>query len=211
MKGSFTSEATRTPTLSRFQLAASVLILIGFFAPWIAHDSAALTVTGYEMSEFAKFFPQVQSGMVPVRRALFITPFFAAIISTALVIRRSPMRSLFRLGATALAVFLSLAVLPPHQSILEPAYRAQLIVVAVGMLLTAATVLTGQLTERVRGILTLLVALAGAVPALWQYILLRPLVAELYRAPVLPGWGLVVCVIGLVLLSVIALRDIFTG
>lgn len=211
MRASFTGETARIPALCRFQFAASVLILVGFFGPWVAHESAALTVTGYEMSEFAKFFPQVQSGMVPVRRALFITPFFSAVISMALVIRRSTMRSLSRLGATALVMFLSLAVLPPHQSILEPAYRAQLIVVAVGMLLTAATVLTGQLTERVHGVLTLLVALAGAGPALWQYILLRPLVAELYRAPVLPGWGLIVCVIGLILLAVIALREIFAG
>jgi hypothetical protein len=111
----------------------------------------------------------------------------------------------------SLVVLLSLSVLPPYQSILEPAYRLQLILVGAGLLLTASTPLAAQFSERVRSALFLLVVLVGAIPALWQYVMLHPLVAGLYEARVLPGWGLIVCVIGFLLLSLSSLRDILTS
>lgn len=210
MKQRLTNNPGKVPALCSWQFAASVLVLIGFFGPWVGHRTAALTVTGYEMSEFAKFFPQVQGGLVPVRRALFVTPLLAALITLALVVYRSGTHSRLRLAGTAFMALPALAVLPPHQSILEPGYRSQLILVALGMLLTAATALTGRLPQRVRAVLFLVVALVGAVPPLWQYVLLRPLIAELYAASVLLGWGLVVCMIGFLLLVSSALRVIFT-
>jgi hypothetical protein len=191
-------------------LLASALILVGFFGPWVAHRTAALTVTGYELSEFAKFFPQVQGGVVPVRRILFVTPLFAATISLALVVHRSKGRPFFRFGGTVLTALLGLAVLPPYQSLLEPAYRPQLILVGVGLLLTLSTPLTGRLSERVRSMLFLLVALIGIIPALWQYVLLRPLIGGLYEARILPDWGIIVCLVGFLLLSLASLRDILT-
>jgi hypothetical protein len=211
MRPLFTTQARREAPLCSARLAASALILVGFFGPWVAHNTAALTVTGYELSEFAKFFPQVQGGVVPVRRGLFVTPLFAAAISAVLVIHRSRGHPLLRLGGTVLAALLGLSVLPPYQSILDPAYRSQLILVAVGLLLTLLTPLAGRFSERTRGALFLLVALLGAIPTLWQYVLLRPLVAGLYEARILPGWGLIVCVIGFLLLSLTSLRDILTS
>jgi hypothetical protein len=207
MRPLFTTQARREPPLCSARFAASVLVLIGFFGPWVAHSTAALTVTGYELSEFAKFFPQVQGGAVPVRRALFVTPLFAAAISLALDIHRSRGRPLLRLAGTLLAALLGLSVLPPYQSILEPAYRSQLILVAAGLLLILLTPLTSRFSERIRGALSLLAALLGVIPALGQCVLLRPLVAGLYEARILPGWGLIVCVIGFLLLSLTSLRD----
>lgn len=207
MRSLFGTQARREPTLCSLPFAASVLILVGFFGPWVAHKTAALTVTGYELSEFAKFFPQVQGGVVPVRRALFVTPLFSAVISLALVVQRSRMGPALRLGAIALAVLPGLSVLPPYHSLLEPAYRLQLMVVAAGLLLTALTPLTAHLSERVRGMSFLLAALAGLIPALWQTMLLRPLVARLYEARVAPGWGLMVCAVGFLLLSWTGVRD----
>lgn len=191
------------------QLIAGLVVVIGFLGPWVAHETAGLTVTGYEMSEFAKFFPQVQSGVVPVRRALFVTPLLAAVISIALVARQSDKGLRFRVSVTVLAGLISLAVLPPHQSILERDYRLQLIIVAVTMLCLGGTVVTPQLPRRVHGALACLVALAGYLPALWQYILFRPLIVDLYQASVPPGWGLIVCGIGLVLLLGTGLRQLF--
>jgi hypothetical protein len=185
-----------------------VLVIVGFFGPWVAHQTAALTVTGYELSEFAKFFPQVQGGVVPVTRALFVTPLLAALISLAMVVQRLSARPLLRLAATALAVLLGLFVFPPYQSFLEPAYRLQLILVAVGLLLVLLTPLTRQLSERVRGMLLLLLALSAGVSAFGQAVRLRPLVAELYGGPVWPGWGFVICAIGFLLLLFAGLRDL---
>jgi hypothetical protein len=188
-----------------------VLIVVGFFGPWVAHKTAALTVTGYELSEFAKFFPQVQGGIVPVRRALFIVPLLAASISLALVVQRPSARPLLQLAALALALVLGLFVLPPYQSLLEPAYRLQLMLVAVGVLLMLLTPLARQVSERVRGALFLLLALTGTVSPLWQAVMLQPLVVELHGAPVRPGWGLAVCTIGLVLLLSAGLRGLFSS
>lgn len=207
----FTTEARRESALCSSRFAAAVLILIGFFAPWMAHKTAALTVTGYELSEFAKFFPQIQGGVVPVRRALFITPLLAALTSLALTFHRSGARPFLRFGVTLLAALLALAVLPPYQSILDPAYRLQLILLAAGLLLTALTPLTAQLSERLRGALFFLLALLGAIPASWQYLLLRPLVTGLYGSRVLPGWGLILSMTGFLLLAFSGLRDMFTS
>jgi hypothetical protein len=211
MRPLFTTQARRERTLCSVRFVASIFILIGFSGTWVAHRTAALTVTGYELSEFAKFFPQVQGGIVPVRRALFITPLFAAIISLALVVHRSKGRPFFRFGGTILTALLGLAVLPPYQSLLEPAYRLQLIIAAVGLLLTLSTPLTSRFSERVRSMLFLLVALLGVIPAVWQYVLLRPLIGGLYEARILPGWGIIVCVVGFLFLSLASLRDILTS
>jgi hypothetical protein len=174
----------------------------------VAHKTAALTVTGYELSEFAKFFPEVRSGIVPVRRALFVTPLLAGVVSLALVINRSDRGLPLRLGITALTTLLGLVVLPPLQAILEPQYRLQVIVVAGGLLSVIVTPLARHVSERVRGALTLLVALAGAAPALWQVMLLRPLVAALYQRAIWPGWGFIVCIVGFVILLVAGLRSV---
>lgn len=206
MKPVFATRARREPVLCSLKFLASVLIIIGFFGPWVAHNTAALTVTGYELSEFAKFFPQVQGGIVPLQRALFVTPLLAALISLALGVQRPSVRSWLRLAAMALAVLLGLFVFPPFRSILEPAYRLQLILVAVGLGLILLTPLARQLSERVRALLSLIVALGASISAFGQALILRPLVVDLYGAPVWPGWGLVVCAFGFLLLLFASLR-----
>jgi hypothetical protein len=59
--------------------------------------------------------------------------------------------------------------------------------------------------------LFLLVALIGVIPAVWQYALLRPLIGGFYEARILPGWGIIVCVVGFLFLSLASLRDILTS
>jgi len=192
-------------------MAACALIVAGYFGPWVAHKTAALTVTGYELSEFAKFFPQVQGGSVPVRRGLFVVPLLTASVSLALTAQRSTSRPLPRRGATAFAVLLSLFAFPPYQSFLAPAYRLQLVLVGVGILLTLLTPLARQISERVRGALFLVLAVVGACSALWQIVSLRPLIVDLYGAPVWPGWGVVTCMAGLLLLLLVGLRDLLVS
>lgn len=204
----FTTEARKTSALCSLHFLGSVLVAVGFFGPWVAHRTAALTMTGYELSEFAKFFPQVQQGTVPVRRALFLTPLLAAVISLALVIHRSNKGSLVRVGATAVTLLLGLAALPPIQAVLEPQYRVQLVLTVAGLLLTLTTPLTRQLSEQARGVLLLVLTLIGAAPALWQAVLIRPLVAQLYETTIWPGWGLIVCIIGFLMLLAAGMRSI---
>jgi hypothetical protein len=190
-------------------LLGLVLIIVGYFGPWVPHKTVALTVTGYELSEFAKFFPQVQSGAVPIVRALFLTPLVAAAILIGLLGNRPDGRTWNRLLAIGLAGLLLLFVLPPLNYVLAPTYRAQLALVVIGGLLILLTLLTSHLSPRLRGGLSALLTLAGAAPALWQFALLRPLVAELYDTSLGLGWGVLVCLAGFVLILLSGVRSFF--
>lgn len=195
-----------TSMVCSFPLVACVLAVVGYFGPWISHETAALTVTGYELSEFAKFFPEVQGGAVPVTRALFITPLLAAGVSIGLLLNRSNARLPIRLVAIALVALPNLLVVPPYDYVFEPQYRFQLTLVALSLLLTLLTTATHQLSSRARGVLLAILSLAGIIPALWQLALLRPLVLDLYQAPIEPGWGLIACIVGLILLLLFGVR-----
>jgi drug/metabolite transporter (DMT)-like permease len=73
-------------------------------------------------------------------------------------------------------------------------------------LLTIGTVLARQLSENARGMLVLLLALTGSIPALSQAVMLHPLIADLHGKPVWPGWGFVTCAIGFLILLFTGLR-----
>ena len=180
-------------------LLGLVLAIVGYFGPWVPHKTAALTVTGFELVEFAKFFPQVQGGIVPVTRVLFLTPLVAAAILLGLLVNQLT-NKLTRALVILAAALLALAALPPYQYLLDPGYRGQLILAATGLILVLLTPLARWLPRRAQGVLIALLALAGALPALWQFVLLRPLVAALYNVPLGLGWGLIACVAGFALL-----------
>jgi len=190
-------------------LLGLVLIVLGHFGPWVPHQTVALTVTGYELSELAKFFPQVQGGAVPVTRALFLTPLIAAAVSIGLLGNRPDGRIRKRLFAVGLAGLLVLFALPPLNYVLEPTYRPQLVLVVVGGLLILLTLPTHRLSPRIRGGMIALLALAGAVPALWQFALLRPLIADLYNTSLGLGWGVIACLVGFALLLLSGIRSFF--
>ncbi|MEA3341045.1 MAG: hypothetical protein U9R15_13865, partial [Chloroflexota bacterium] len=78
--------------------------------------------------------------------------------------------------------------------------RGHLILAAGGAVLVLLTIPSHRLSRRVWGICVMVLALAGAIPALYQFVLLRPLVAALYGAPLGLGWGLVACAAGFALL-----------
>jgi hypothetical protein len=190
-----------------------VLVVVGYLGPWVPHRTAALTVTGLELAEFAKFFPQVQGGTVPIARELFYLPFVTLLILLALFASRSTVR-LVRLIAPPFAAALLLAALLPYSVVdavrqalttrapfaLDPSYAGQLALVAVGTLLTLLTPLARRLPRPLQALLLPCLALVGAVPTLWQFARLRPLVVALYNAPLGLGWGLIACTAGFVLL-----------
>lgn len=39
-----------------------LLLLTGYFGPWIDHEVAGLVVTGLDLGEYVKFLPEVRSG-----------------------------------------------------------------------------------------------------------------------------------------------------
>jgi hypothetical protein len=203
------------------RLVGLVLAVAGYLGPWVPHKTAALAVTGLELAEFAKFFPQVQGGVVPVMRALFYCPFVVALVLLVFFSSRSTAR-LGRLIISVLAVALLLVVLLPYFVIdgvrhalvtrsafsVDPQYARQLALLIVGMTLVLCIPLAHRFTQRVQGILVVLLALGGAVPALWQFTLLHPLVVALYGSSLGLGWGLVACVVGFALLLLSGVLDI---
>lgn len=191
------------------------LVIVGYFGPWVPHKTAALTVTGFELAEFAKFFPQVQGGTVSVARELFYLPFITVCVLLALFAGRSTVRLVRLVAPSLFAALLVVALLPyvivdaARQALsasapftVDPQYTGQLALVVAGVALTLLIPLACRFPRRLQSILVALLALVGAVPALWQFALLHPLVVALYAAPVGLGWGLIACAAGFVLLLV---------
>jgi len=187
--------------------------VVGYFGPWVPHKTAALTVTGLELAEFAKFFPQVQGGAAPIARELFYAPLVAALILVALLASRSATRFV-RLGVPALAAALLVVALLPYPVVnavrqalttrssftVDPQYAGQLALVVAGAGCMLLAPVARRFPRRLPSILVAFLALVGIAPALWQFVLLRPLVVALYGKPFGLGWGLIVCVAGFALL-----------
>lgn len=176
-----------------FSLLALVLVVVGYFGPWIPHKTAALTVPGSELAWFAKSFAQVT-------RELFVLPLIAAGVILGLAAQRLVIRPPARLGMVALGILVILASTPVYDSILSPDYRGQLALMMVGGVMVVLTLFTPRLSHRVLGGLIVLLVLVGILPTLWQFAAFHPRVAALYDDGLGVGWGLVVCVIGFVLL-----------
>jgi hypothetical protein len=190
-----------------------ILVIVGYFGPWVPHKTAALTVTGWELAEFAKFFPQVQGGMVSIARELFYLPLVMVCMSLALLAGRSTARPARWIVPLLFAALLVTALLPysvvdaARQAmatraplVVGPQYAGQLALVVAGAALTLLIPLAGRLPRRLQDILIALLALAGAIPPLWQFALLHPLAVALYAVPIGLGWGLIGCAAGFVLL-----------
>ncbi len=65
--------------LSPFALVfPCMLVLVGYFGPWINHRAAVLVVTGLDLGEYVKFLPVVQQGQVSLWREGFYLPLVTA-------------------------------------------------------------------------------------------------------------------------------------
>ena len=177
-------------------LLCLALAIVGYFGPWVGHKTAALTRTGFELSEFAKLFPQVQSGTVQIIRALFFTPPLAAAIGLGILLFRRRHGCVASILGISFAGLLTVTAVPPYEYLGDPQYRGHLALAAGGLLLVLLSPLARRLSTQARRGANAALAVVGLVPALWQFFLLRPVVAELYNKPVDLGWGVVLCTIG---------------
>jgi uncharacterized membrane protein len=174
-------------------LLGFVLVVVGYFGPWIPHETAALTVPGSELSWFAKSFGQVT-------REMFVLPLIAAGVLLSLTTQCHVTRPFVRLGVVTLGFLVILASMPVYDSIASPEYRGQLILMVVGGVLVVLTLFAPRLPRRIWGGSIVLLALVGVLPVLWQFAAFHPRVAALYGESLGVGWGLIVCVIGFILL-----------
>lgn len=183
------------------------LAAVGYYGPWIAHATAALTLSGVDMGEFVKFLPGVLDGSLAVVRQLFYLPPFAIVVSMALLVGSRRLRYPWLLCALFLipAVPISLQLLPPAWSpatLRTPEFRLQAIALGVCWLLLAGFWLLGRLPSWLTGSLSAALSLAALVLAAWQYSIVKPAIDAVYRCPPAIGWGFFLCMAGLAILTI---------
>jgi hypothetical protein len=196
-----------------------VLGAVGYYGPWIAHLTVALTLSGVDLGEFVKFLPGVLDGSLPMVRQLFYLPPLAIVVSVALLIgsRRLSYPWLIRLLALLMAVPVSLQLLPPAwspSSLMTTEFRLQVVALGICWLLLAGFGLWGQLPGWITSSLSVLLSLAAVTLSSWQFLEIKPAIDQVYgiQRPLAPvGWGFFLCLAGLLLVAagsvLLGLRD----
>ncbi|MGQ9815119.1 MAG: hypothetical protein ACUVR3_08205 [Candidatus Roseilinea sp.] len=171
---------------------AAGLLFAGHLLPWTAHRTAALTLTGRDLSPFTNLTP----GAGIFLNEWFYLPLWVSAVLVALVATAATSR-LARGMAGALATAIAALGLPPYPQILtawtDANYRIQFgvtLVVIVIIVLVVTLLRVDALRRQPRlaaGALALL-ALSAAVP--WAgYFAVRPAIEHLYRDSTALGVG----------------------
>ena len=173
------------------------LLWLGYFLPWVPHRAAALSMGAYDLAEWVTLLPQMQDGSRPVSGLHFLALLAVAVALTAGQASHKGVRRWLLLPAGLGALML----LPAYPSIAW--YRTDVDVQAqLGLL--AATLLAAVSfwfwhSWRWFGLVQGVVAAVLGVRALRGFLLLRPVVGDLYGAlpPIGPGWyvTLVACLL----------------
>lgn len=186
--------------------AGWLLAALGFFGPWIAHPTAALSLSGGDMAEFVKFLPGVVGGSIRLIRQLYYVPPFAVAVSIALLIGLDSLhyRRFVRAVALLLAVPVSLQLLPPAwspASLIASEFRAQTLALGVCWLLLACFWLFRRLPAWMVGSLSAVLCLLAILLPGWQFVTAKPAIDRVYSMPTSPGWGIVLCFVGLAIVA----------
>ena len=181
-----------------FSLSATA-ILLAYFLPWLPHPAAGLRLIGLEMGEWVKFLPQVRSGEIAAGRNLFYLPPITLGALLALATAGWPNGRWQTWAMRGLAVAVSLLALPALEAIRdEPSGEWLLRLLLIGGVVGVAFLsgLGGRLPAQASWLLLALIALAGALLPTWAYLSVRPVIADLLRAPVGIGPGVWLNLVG---------------
>lgn len=202
------------PALRRWLLPlAAILILAGYFGPWVPHRVAGLVVTGLDLGEYVKFLPTVRGGQVMLWREGFYLPLVAVSLALSLAAFRPqwrygwPMRSLLLI----IAGIAALNLLPPAwgpATFTNPEFRQQLLALALCLGAAAMSPFLALLPRWVGSSVVLLLSLAALWFPLRDFLRVLPTIRELYNEPLPLGWGVYVMVVGLLLLIAVQMNDL---
>lgn len=199
------------------QAVALLLAFASYWAPWVAHAAAGLTIAEVDFVEFPKFMPQVRAGELSIWREAFYMPLLVSAVALVVLASRpglvqpSPARRpVSRVDLRRWLVRLCALALPLSPSVFnvfEPSeFQTQLKLEAIVLALIALTPLLRRLPSRlVHG--TLIVwFMFGALAPSFQFFQLKPALEAIYNQPVAVGWGLWA---GLLSFGVLAVCEIF--
>ncbi len=179
------------PPFLPLSLFGVLLVLVGYWRPWIPHKAAGLALTAWDLTEWIKFLPAWRAGTLNIQREAFYLPLIASGLALALVAARLRSR-LARWALRVLGGILCLLALPAYE-LLFTAYRGgegqgQFFLALAGGALVLLSPLTRAWPGRLYGVLLAAIGLIGLGLPLWQLALLRPVVAQVYAEPI--GWGI---------------------
>ena len=177
------------------------IAIVGYWAPWVDHFTAALVIPGFDLAEYVKFLPEVRAGTVPVIRELFYLPAPVAGLCLGLIVgrRRRGLPAWCAILLAIIAACLALVVAPPPDFIirfpqdggLRAEWGRQAALSAAGFLAVAAALIWARHLRRwIAVLLNSLSAIIGTAIPLWQFFALRPAIDRVYHKPVVLGWGL---------------------
>jgi hypothetical protein len=184
-----------------------LVALAGYFGSWIGHSAVGLVVTGLDLGEYVKFLIPVRSGAAWLWRPGFYAPLVAISSACILAAYRADLgyRRWARAGLLALALIATLNLLPPAWTparLLEAEFRWQtgaLLLLLVGLLLSPFLALLPW--RMVTAGMTVL-AVAALLFPLQGFVAVLPTIADLYRRPLAPAWGVWTMVAGIMALAV---------
>jgi hypothetical protein len=167
------------------------------------------------MAEFVKFLPGVLEGSLRLIRQWFCLPPFAVTASIALLIGSDNLHyaKAVRALGLLLAIPLSLQLLPPAwspSSLLTAEFRAQTIALGISWLLLASFWLLRRLPSWLLGSLSAALSSIALVLPLWQFLIAKPAIDDVYSTPPGAGWGIFVCLTGLAITATASMILVLT-
>jgi hypothetical protein len=202
------------PALYRWLLPlAAILILVGYFGPWVPHRVAGLVVTGVDLGEYVKFLPTVRGGQIMLWREGFYLPLVVVSLALSLAAFRPQWRYAWPMRVLLLVIagIAALNLLPPAwgpATFTNPEFRQQIAALALCLGAAAISPLLALLPRWVGSSVVLLLSLVTLWFPLRDFLRVLPTIRELYNEPLSPGWGVYVMVCGLVLIMVVQLINL---
>lgn len=192
-------------------MLAFTCIFAGYLTVWLPNDAAGLSFIGAEIGEWVKFLPQVRAGELLMSRNFFYLP--PVLLGAMMILVTSRWSNSRRTWAMrGLAILVAGLALPSIDAIrFEPAseWLLRLLLVATVGALALLSGLPKKLPDLLNWLLIGVAALVGLLLPLWAYLIVRPVVAELWRQPVAFGPGIWLNSAGNLLVLLLALVTAF--
>jgi len=176
------------PLSTVLTLLGITLILVGYFAPWIPHRAAGLSLTGFEIAEWIKFAPGVS------RRGHFYWPPIAAVLGlTMLAAGRKHRGQPLWWAPTIMAAILSLLPFPLLEEVSDlngiQVNLERLGLTGFGLAATGLVVLQRKLSGRIWGLVLAITATASLALVSAAFSAAEPIVERLLDQLIDPGLG----------------------